>query len=109
MVATVSNNEYAETLARAHFELEPGITTIAQLVSGSDELPNEPLKMLEVNENTLSLGVRPISFPARVEGTAWYPPVVIIEVTPDEYKRIEAGSLSLPNGWRVSRIFNRSA
>ncbi|MCY3022392.1 MAG: hypothetical protein NTW87_25710 [Planctomycetota bacterium] len=103
----VGNAQYAAELARAHFDLEPGITRIVRLLSSNEELPNEPLKLLEVNTNSVGVGIRPIEFAARVEGAAWYPPVVIIEVTPEEYQKIRGNPALLPNGWQLSEEYER--
>ena len=109
-MVVVSNEQYADELAQARFDLEPGIHTIVRLVSPNNEdLPDEPLKLLEVNENTLEIGFRPIQFPARVKGAAWYPPVVIVEVTPEEYATAQSNPMLLPNGWQMTKVYRRSA
>ena len=73
-------------------------------IMGSAEaevLPNEPIKLLEVNENTIPVGIMPLGFgPAPTYGIHY--PSVIVEVTPDEYERIQSKELALPHGWTVS-------
>ena len=68
---------------------------------------DEPLKLLEVNTNTLATGIRPVLLPARVEGTEWYPPVVIVEVTPQEFEQIRETPTSLPNNWQMKKTYER--
>jgi len=60
--------------------------------------PIEPIKLLEVNKDTVSSGVMPLHFgPAPASGILF--PSVIVEVTPEEFKRIKAKDLLLPSGW----------
>lgn len=106
-IQTVSNDQYARILADAHFQLDPAITRIVQLDSDREDLPDEPLKLIEVNRDTAEAGPYPIYFGSRVDGAAWYPPVVIYELTPGEYAQIEHGKMKLPHGTRIRRVFER--
>jgi hypothetical protein len=66
--------------------------------AGLDD-PREPIKLLEVNANTLPTGsVEPIPFSA----TRDVPFVTeIAEISPDEFVEIARGRLTLPPGWSV--------
>jgi len=48
-------------LAAAHYEVEVGITQIFRLTGTAEAegLPDEPIKLLEVNENTIPAGIMP--------------------------------------------------
>jgi hypothetical protein len=94
--------EEAAELARKHYQIEAGLTRIFR-VSGSAEVefrPNEPIKLLEVNENTVPSGIMPIQFgPCPAMGLTHAS--IIIEVTPEEFEKIRSRELELPHGWRV--------
>ena len=110
MPKTVSKDQYADELTWAHFELEPAMEKIVRLKAASKIIEadkNEPLKLLEVTPETIEVGIMPIGFSARVERGRWYPPVVIIEVTPKEYRKIMAKPSRLPNGWRMAKTYHR--
>ncbi len=90
----------ARELARKHYEIESGITRIIRFTNPADGQIDraEPIKLLEVNENTVPSGVMPLFFgPAPASGIDYSS--VIVEVTPDEYKKIESLELTLPVGW----------
>lgn len=100
-----SKEGVAEQLANAHLAVESGITRIVRL-RGGEALecdPKEPLKLLEVNEDTFAAGVRPVFFPPSAGRGVPYP-TVIVEVTPEEFGRIETGELALPNGWAMAEV-----
>lgn len=92
--------EVARVLATKHFQVEGGLQRVFRL-SGSAEVearPAEPIKLLEVNANTVPSGVLPVSFgPAPASGIPY--PSVIVEVSPEEFARIESHELTLPKGW----------
>src|SRR5262245_15791174 len=92
--------EAAKELARKHYEIEAGRTHIFFITDKAEGQSNrgEPIKLLEVNENTVESGVMPLHFgPAPASGIPYSS--IIIEVTPDELKRIQAHELKLPDGW----------
>ena len=92
----------ATSLAQKHYQIETGMTGIFRL-SGSAEAeakPNEPIKLLEVNQKTIASGIMPIQFgPSPASGIHFSS--VILEITPDEYQQLERNELVLPNGWRI--------
>src|SRR5271157_4828192 len=70
--------EESAALARAHYEVEPGLRAIYRLESAD---PNDHrIKLLEVNKQTVPTGIMPVSFPAHPASGRHYPSVVI-EVT----------------------------
>ena len=103
-----SKDEEARRLAQKHYQIEAGITQIFG-ITGSAEVevsPTEPIKLLEVNENTIPSGIMPIQFdPA--PGAGIHYPSVIIEVTPDEFQDIQTQALTLPEGWTIRELIPR--
>jgi hypothetical protein len=97
-----NKDEEAQLLAEAHYRMEAGIKTIFRItrVAEAEVRPNEPIKLLEVNEFTSPSGITPLQFgPAPASGIHF--PSVIVEVTPDEYEKIKNCEMPLPNGWSL--------
>jgi hypothetical protein len=92
----------ARELVSKHYEVEEGLTHVYWITSPSENASNpmEPIKLLEVNENTVPSGILPLQFgPSPASGIDY--PSVIVEVTPGEFARIRSGQLGLPNGWTL--------
>lgn len=98
----------ASELATAHYSIEPGIRCIRRLLSREENGASEPIKLLEVNENTLPMGIRPVFFGADAAKGILFPSV-IVEVTPDEYDEIRRAPAKLPNGWELGEELPRTA
>lgn len=105
-----NRDEEAKELARRHYAIEVGMKDIFMLREvasaaaahgGTPVAQNgDTIKLLEVNENTIPLGVVPIQFgPAPDSGIHFSS--VIVEVTPEEFERIRNRVLALPNGWEI--------
>jgi gamma-glutamyl phosphate reductase len=93
-------DDVAQRLADAHYALEAGISDIYRVTAPiGEELPNEPIKLLEVNRQTVPMGVVPVYF-GPGENVPY--PSVIIDITPQEFAALNRRELSLPNGWRIS-------
>ena len=98
-----SKETAALRLARLHFEFEPGMVEIYRVLDeGADEAnPREPIKLLEVNQDTIPSGILPLGFdPIPASGNF---PSVIIQITPGEFERVKKGELQLPSGWQISQ------
>lgn len=103
-----TKDEVARELARKHYEAETGLTHVIRIgVSADVEFqPNEPIKLLEVNKYTIPSGIMPLQFgPSPASGIPFRS--VIVEVTPDEYERIQKSELSLPDGWMLGEEIPR--
>jgi hypothetical protein len=101
--------EEARRLAEVHYNIESGITEIYRVTGSTrDEArPDEPIKLLEVNENTIPSGIMPLLFgPSPTNG--FEHSSVIIEVTPDEFESIKRSEMVLPHGWRLGELLNRT-
>ena len=105
-----NKDEDARILAEAHYRVEPGIVQIFR-IAGSPAMeaqPIEPIKLLEVNRYSIPSGVMPLSFDAAPARGIHYPSV-IVEVTPEEFEKIQARELALPDGWAVGPRIPRPA
>jgi hypothetical protein len=92
--------EAARRLAQFHYLVEDGMATIYRLVSPT-ETESEPIKLLEINRDTVATGIMPLGFGAAPDRGIPYPSV-IVEVTPEEYEQLRSGGLNLPNEWRIA-------
>lgn len=103
-----TKEEEANFLATTHYEIESGMRQVFRMI-GPDEVesePSEPIKLLEVNENTIPSGILPIGFgPLPASGLHY--PSIIIEVTPEEFDKIRSTEWTLPHGWRVGELIPR--
>ena len=104
----MTKDDMATKLACIHYEIEPSITKIFRLTgtSEAEASPQEPIKLLEVNELTPPSGILPLGFdPYPASGILY--PSIIVEVTPEEYQQIEGNQLKLPRGWTVGPLIPR--
>ncbi len=106
---TASKDEVRKKLARAHYASEPAITDIFTVCAdpANEGLPEEPIKLLEVNPNTIPTGIMPLGFDPSPAGGIPFPSV-IIEVTPEEFERIRRRELDLPDGWQLGPLVPRT-
>ena len=100
----------ARRLADLHYHIEPYLTRIFALQGSpeSESRPDSPIKLLEVNASTPPSGILPLHFSAAPESGIPYP-TVIVEVTPEEFERIERNELRLPDGWAIGAELPRLA
>ncbi len=87
-----SKLETAESLAKAHFGVEPNLKHVYLLEPINEQDPREPIKLLEVVEGTIERGIEPVAFTADSAHGIEYPSV-IVEVSPTEYDGIRNGQL----------------
>ena len=105
-----TKDQEAAELAKKHYQVETGLTQVFRITGSADVevRPSEPIKLLEVNENTVPAGIMPIQFgPSPALGQCYSS--IIVEVTPDEFRKIQDRQLELPHGWRVGEPIPRSA
>jgi hypothetical protein len=100
-------DDVVRELVHGHFNVEPDLQQVIRIVADNEDDAGEPIKLLEVNAATVATG--------SVERYAFAPsasvpfPMVIAEVTPEEFQRIERSDLKLPDGWSLEKrqIFKR--
>ena len=94
-------DKVAQYLAKSHAEMEDSISMICRVRSGREDNKTEPIKLLEVNSATFASGIIPVTFgPDRGMPYPW----IVMDVTPQEFRRIKAKTLRLPKGWRLGRV-----
>jgi hypothetical protein len=98
-----AKDDAAKKLAEMHYRIESGITRIFRIRgSAENEIQaNEPIKLLEINRDTVSAGVMPLRFDP-VPGRGIPFSSVIVEITPDEFEQLCQQKLLLPDGWKVA-------
>ncbi len=105
-----AKDDQAHRLAQKHYQIEEGITQIFQIKQrmNLDILRAEQVMLLEVNSNTIPSGIMPIRFGPNPSSGFKYPSV-ILEVTPDEFEKIQTHELPLPEGWELGELIPRVA
>lgn len=109
-VDSTKKSEAARSLAEKHFDVEIGMIKIFRLRARPETEASlaEPIKLLEVNAATVASGILPLSFAAMpARGLPF--PMVIVEVTPEEFEMIERNELKLPHGWTIGEEIPRPA
>lgn len=87
--------DVAKKLAESHKKEDPETTDIF-VAEATDEV-----RLVEVSGSLGSTGSRavlPFRFNARPDRDVDYPSVVVL-LSPNEWKAVQAGELSLPSGW----------
>lgn len=103
-----SREEEAHGLAQKHYQVDTGLTHVYRLISAGDaeSRPGEPIKLLEVNSDTIPSGIMPIHFgPSPASGIHFSS--VIVEITPEEFEKLKDDELSLPNDWKIGELIPR--
>ncbi|MBM3234821.1 hypothetical protein FJZ31_00840 [Candidatus Poribacteria bacterium] len=90
--------EVVHQLVQSHFEIEEGIDEIVWLKDGE----NKEIRLIEINRNTLPIGSVLAFYFAPSEDVPF--PVRIADVTPQEWKQVQSGDISLPPGWTLRKI-----
>ena len=100
-----NKEEEARYLAGKHYEIEVGLSKVFRVLGPGDAdlQATEPIKLLEVNENTVPSGIMPIGFGPHPASGLHYPSI-IVEVTPEEFRKIDSQEWQLPHGWRVGEL-----
>lgn len=101
-----TREDMARELVGYHVAVEQGIVYAAQFQRTGGDRADEPVKLLEVSHATIPAGVSPVYFGANDE----FPyPLVIVELTEQEYAALRAGELSLPEGWDLEEPLHQRA
>ena len=94
-------DDTARSLATSHSEVEESICKIVRLRSANEDDDSEPIKLLEVNLETVAAGIVPVTFGP---GDDVQYPSIVVEVTPEELERLDRGELSLPPEWKMGEV-----
>jgi len=97
-----TKDQVARELARAHADLEQAVRKIIRIVSiDRENRPDEPIKLLEINIDTVPVGIMPIAFtPSEDVPYA----SIVIEITPSEFNQLQKQKLKLPEAWQISDV-----
>jgi hypothetical protein len=88
-------------LARSHSAIEPAVAKIVRLISDREDQPDEPIKLLESNPDTVPSGIVPIFF-GPSDGIPYA--TIVVEVTPQEFEQVEKSEIDLPDGWKRGEV-----
>jgi len=94
-----SRDQVAAWIARKHLAADPGITDVWHLPGNASE---REIRLVEVNALLAELPneeIIPIDFGFNVEGSVFS--LLVLDVTPDQWERLQAGALPLPATWTL--------
>jgi len=94
----------AKSLAEGHSRIDPDVKQVYLLESADAEEAglDEPIKLLEVVEGTLEVGVEPIGFAADPEHGRVYR-TLIVEISPREFESIGDTIRFQDKVWKVTQ------
>ena len=104
-----TKDQVAKELIEWHFQVEPGLSVVFRVLAENEEDPNEPIKLIEVNTQTVATGsFEPFRF-APTEDTPF--PTVIAELTPEEFRQFRSTPGAIPESWDIdgAQTFKRGA
>jgi hypothetical protein len=96
--------EFVKNLAQLHFEADDGIEQIIWMKGGE----KKQIRLIEVNRTALPTESVEIFRFAPSEDVPF--PILIADVRPTEWERIQNGDIPLPDGWALeeAQVFRRS-
>jgi hypothetical protein len=97
----MNRQDAAYELAQDHFRCDEGLERIFHIADGEDA---GPIKLLEVNRDTIPLGIMPLNF-GPSPGRPY--PYTLVEITPDEHEMLRNSGLRLPDGWVIAKEIPR--
>jgi len=95
-----NRNSMAKWYAKQHLQTDPGINRIYYLPTNADE---REIRFIEINTMTSDRNddsLEPIDFGID-SGTDTAHRLFVLDVTPEQWVRIQAGQLPLPYGWSL--------
>jgi hypothetical protein len=96
-----TKHQCALRIARTHTKLEDTISAVGYITSDSEDNPQEPIKLLEINSAVTPSGFFPVTF-----GPSETTPFkrTLVELTPKEAKDLDNGKLEgWPSGWKIEK------
>jgi hypothetical protein len=101
MPATLfDRDEMARWYAHEHIKADPGVRSVYYLPTGA---PEREIRFIEINEdigNREDKVLEPIDFGVDL-GKENEHMLLVLDVTPDQWDRINQSSLQLPQGWSL--------
>lgn len=106
-MSILQKDDVAKELILWHFRVEPSISKIFRICSENEDSPTEPIKLLEVDDDTFETGkVEPFVF-LPYESISYS--TAVATVSGSEYMRIREGKIRMPKGWDLNsaKEYNR--
>jgi len=97
-----NRNSVARRYAKEHLKTDPGLVCVYYLPAGSAE---REIRLVEVNKligERTDDSLEPIDFGVD-RGSDNEHRLLVLDVTPAQWKRIQARKISLPNGWSLDQ------
>lgn len=91
-------DDYARWYARRHLDIDDGIERVFYLPT---DAPEREIRLLEVNRLIAETTPEPIDFGVNASGDDAHT-LYVLDVTPSQWRGIEAGELALPAGWSLN-------
>lgn len=85
-------------LVQSHFEIEPSIDEIVWFRDGEEQ----EIRLIEINRDTLPTGSIEVFSFAPTQNVPF--PVRIADITPQEWKQVQTGNITLPLRWTLQQI-----
>jgi len=92
-----NRDQVAAWIARKHLAVDPGIADVLYLPK---DAPEREIRLVEANTLLTALSdeeVTPVDFGLNIEGLNFK--LLVLDVTPDQWKAIVEGRSQLPPGW----------
>lgn len=93
-------NSMARWYAQEHLKTDPGLITVHYLPQNAEE---REIRLVEVNELLAERNddiLEPIDFGVDT-GSDNAHKLFVLDVTPDQWERIQSGQLALPGNWSI--------
>lgn len=97
-IANFNRDSLAHWYAQEHLKTDPGILKVVYLPTNADE---REIRFIEINElmaERTSEILEPIDFGVDMDSENAHK-LWVLDVTPNQWDRIEAGELTLPESW----------
>jgi len=94
----------AKWYAQQHLKTDPGLTRVCFLPT---ESPLNEIRFVEVNKliaSRMDDSLEAVDFGVDVGADAPPYKLLVLDVTPEQWKRIKRGELQLPAGWTLDRM-----
>ena len=92
----------ARRIAEAHSKIDEDVKAVYLLEGENEDDPQEPIKLLEVVEGTMEVGIEPIGFGPNTKRGVEYASI-IIEISPREYQSLGEAIYFQNKLWRVTK------
>ena len=108
--ATFDRDAMANWYAKQHLKVDPGVSRIYYLRGNA---PDREIRLIEVNDLMVEMkdeSLEPLDFGIDTRSESAHK-LLVLDVTPRQWRLIKRGELSLPKGWELEsrKCFRRKA